>query len=175
MFFFIQVFDIYYTYILGLGIIITLISSGASNFWNHTNDIEEDIRNKKETFLTNGTISQNEAVIISIVLYSISLILILYVKHVNWYGLNNMKNKTLLQEMREVLRRFGYAYSTEKTYCDWVTRFVKFHQLKEKNELLQSAEQKVENFLTHLAVNKNVAPSTQNQALNALFFCIKKV
>jgi 4-hydroxybenzoate polyprenyltransferase len=64
-------------YILSLGIIITLISSGASNFWNHTNDIEEDIRNKKETFLTNGTISQNEAVIISIVLYSISLILIL--------------------------------------------------------------------------------------------------
>lgn len=68
-------------YMLGLGIIITLISSGASNFWNHTNDIEEDIHNKKETFLTNGTISQNEAVIISIVLYSISLILILCVSY----------------------------------------------------------------------------------------------
>lgn len=65
-------------YLLSLGIIITLISSGASNFWNHTNDIEEDTHNKKETFLTNGTISANEAVIISMVLYSISLIFILY-------------------------------------------------------------------------------------------------
>ena len=65
-------------YILSLGIITTLISSGASNFWNHTNDIDEDTRNNKETFLTNGTISQNEAVIISIVLYSISLIFVLY-------------------------------------------------------------------------------------------------
>ncbi len=36
------------------------------------------------------------------------------------------KNKTLLEEMRMLLRRQGYAYGTENTYCDWVRRFVKF-------------------------------------------------
>ena len=38
----------------------------------------------------------------------------------------------LLQKMRAVLRRQGYAYATENTYCDWVSRFIKFHQLKNR-------------------------------------------
>ena len=45
---------------------------------------------------------------------------------------NRIKGKVLLQEMREVLRRQGYAYATEKTYLDWASRFIKFHQLKDK-------------------------------------------
>ncbi len=84
-------------------------------------------------------------------------------------------NKTLLQQMREILRRQGYAYATENTYCDWVSKFINFHGLQEKSELLNSSEQKVEKYLTYLAVNKNVAPSTQNQALNALVFLYTKV
>ena len=68
-------------YILTLGIITSLVSSGASNFWNHTNDIEEDICNKKETLLTTRTISQNEAVLISVLLYAISILFILYASY----------------------------------------------------------------------------------------------
>jgi integron integrase len=40
---------------------------------------------------------------------------------------------------------------------------------------LVNGEQKIEQFLTHLAVNKNIAPATQNQAMNALVFLYKKV
>ncbi len=85
------------------------------------------------------------------------------------------KNKTLLQEMKDILRRQGYAYATENTYCDWVSRFVAFHKMKSRAEMLLTPEVNVEVFLTHLAVDKNVAPSTQNQALNALVFLYTKV
>ncbi|MFW5450888.1 MAG: integron integrase [Methylophagaceae bacterium] len=85
------------------------------------------------------------------------------------------KSKSLLDEMRDILRRQGYAYATENTYCDWVSRFIRFHSLKSRDALLDNAEDKVEQYLTHLAVKKNVAPSTQNQALNALVFVYNKV
>ncbi|PCI69107.1 MAG: integrase [Piscirickettsiaceae bacterium] len=85
------------------------------------------------------------------------------------------KNKTLLEEMKEVLRRQGYAYATEKSYCDWVSRFIRFHKIKSRVSMLDDPEKNVEAFLTHLAVDKNVAPSTQNQALNALVFLYVKV
>ena len=85
------------------------------------------------------------------------------------------KNKTLLQEMRALLRRQGYAYGTENTYCDWVKRFVKFSNIKNKSALFENAEQKVEKYLTYLALKQKVAPSTQNQALNALVFLYTKV
>ncbi len=68
-------------FFLILGILTSLISIGAANFWNHTNDIEEDICNKKETLLTKGIITQREAIIISLILYSISIILTLYVSY----------------------------------------------------------------------------------------------
>lgn len=85
------------------------------------------------------------------------------------------KKSALLDEMRCLLRRLGYAFRTEETYCDWVRRFVKFHGLQSRNDLLTEPERNVEQFLTYLAVNKQVAPSTQNQALNALVFLFSKV
>jgi hypothetical protein len=42
-------------------------------------------------------------------------------------------------------------------------------------EGVMDGENKIEAFLTHLAVNKNVAPSTRNQAMNALVFLYRKV
>ncbi len=86
-----------------------------------------------------------------------------------------LKDKRLLDDMRDLLRRLGYAFRTEETYCDWVRRFVKFHGLLSRDELLVDSEAKVEQFLTYLAVKKQVAPSTQNQALNALVFLYSKV
>ncbi len=83
--------------------------------------------------------------------------------------------KSILGEMRDLLRRGSYAYSTEKVYCDWVRRFIKFHQLQTRDSLLAGPELMVENFLTHLATHMNVAPSTQNQALNALLFLYSRV
>ncbi|KAF3978693.1 MAG: tyrosine-type recombinase/integrase, partial [Methylococcales symbiont of Iophon sp. n. MRB-2018] len=85
------------------------------------------------------------------------------------------ENKPIIQQMRTLMRRMHYAYKTENTYYDWVVRFIKFSQMKDKNALFESAENKVEIFLTDLAVRKNVAASTQNQALNALVFLYGKV
>jgi hypothetical protein len=46
--------------------------------------------------------------------------------------------------------------------------------MKSRNDL-SDGEKKIEMFLTHLAVNKNVSPSIQNQAMNALVFLYKRV
>ena len=77
--------------------------------------------------------------------------------------------------MKAILRRQGYAYATEKSFCDWVGQYIKFHQLKRKQALLEGAEGKVEAYLIHLAVERIVAPATQNQALNTLIFLYSKV
>jgi 1,4-dihydroxy-2-naphthoate octaprenyltransferase len=66
-------------YLLFLGIVTSLISSGASNFWNHTNDITEDLKNNKKTLLTSNIITQREAILISIFLYFSSFLMILYI------------------------------------------------------------------------------------------------
>jgi 4-hydroxybenzoate polyprenyltransferase len=65
-------------YILFIGILISLFSSGASCFWNHTNDLEEDAKNNKKTLISENIISHNEAIIISLFLYLISIILVIY-------------------------------------------------------------------------------------------------
>jgi len=62
----------------------------------------------------------------------------------------------LLDQMRGVLRLHRYALRTERAYCDWVRRYVKFHRMKSRDDLSDGKE-KVEAFLTHLAVEGNVA------------------
>ena len=57
---------------------------------------------------------------------------------------------------------------------DWIVRFVHFHRMQSRENLFP-AESKIESFLTDLAVRANVAPSTQNQAMNALVFLYKRV
>ncbi len=86
-----------------------------------------------------------------------------------------ISGKKLLAEMSDLMRRMHYSIHTERAYCDWVSRFVRFHQLKSRDALYVNAESKVEEFLTHLAVQANVAASTQNQAFNALVFLFKRV
>ncbi|OIR25494.1 integron integrase [Bathymodiolus thermophilus thioautotrophic gill symbiont] len=83
--------------------------------------------------------------------------------------------KPIIQQMRETMQRMSYAYKTENSYCDWVGRFIKFSQIQNRDELFVGAENKVEVFLTDLAVGHNVAASTQNQAFNALVFLYKVV
>ena len=80
----------------------------------------------------------------------------------------------LLDEVRQVLRLHHYSIHTERSYADWIVRFVQFHHMRSREDLLPP-EPKIEAFLTHLAVNKNVAPATQNLAMNALIFLYKRV
>jgi len=80
----------------------------------------------------------------------------------------------LLDQVREVLRLRHYSIRTEQTYCDWIRRYIRFHRMKSRDELLPGTG-KVEAFLSDLAVNGKVAASTQNQAFNALLFLYREV
>ncbi len=73
-----------------------------------------------------------------------------------------------------MLRLHHYSLPTERTYLDWIRRYVRFHRMRCR-EGLAGGEAKIEAFLTDLAVNGQVAPATQNQAMNALVFLYRKV
>jgi len=78
----------------------------------------------------------------------------------------------LLDEVRNTLRVHHYAMKTEKSYIQWIKRFIFFHNKRHPTEM---GKIEVEQFLTWLAVNRKVAPSTQNQALQAILFLYRKV
>ena len=80
----------------------------------------------------------------------------------------------LLDEARRVLRLQHYSIHTERSYVDWIVRYVRFHKMQSRADL-QPAEAKMEAFLSDLAVTQHVAPATQNQAMNALVFLYRRV
>ncbi len=86
----------------------------------------------------------------------------------------NKKNKKILVEVREVMRRRHYSIHTERAYLDWIKRFIFYHKMGSREDL-KGGEAKIEQFLTFLAVETNISASTQNQAMNALVFLYKKV
>ena len=79
----------------------------------------------------------------------------------------------LMDQVRQVLRYHHYAYRTEQTYCDWILRYIRFHGAKTHPKYMGKKE--IEAFLSHLAVNRNVAAATQRLALNATVFLYKQV
>ena len=79
---------------------------------------------------------------------------------------------TLLERVRDVIRVRHYSIRTEQAYLDWIRRFVRFHGRRHPRDM---GKAEVEAFLSHLAVNRNVAASTQNQALSALLFLYRDV
>lgn len=78
----------------------------------------------------------------------------------------------LLDQMRERIRLKHYSIRTERVYCEWIKRFIRFHQYRHPQEM---GAQEIKAFLTELAVARNVSASTQNQALSALLFLYKEV
>jgi integron integrase len=80
--------------------------------------------------------------------------------------------KKLLDQVREAMRLKHYAYRTEETYVQWIRRYILFHNKRHPKEM---GRPEIEAFLTDLAVNQQVAASTQNQALNAVLFLYHKV
>jgi integron integrase len=85
--------------------------------------------------------------------------------------LPNNKPK-LLDQVRDKIRLKHYSWATEKTYVDWIRRFILFHDKQHPSEM---GSLEVEAFLSHLASERNVAASTQNQALSALLFLYTEV
>ncbi|MEZ5576966.1 MAG: integron integrase [Candidatus Competibacteraceae bacterium] len=78
----------------------------------------------------------------------------------------------LLDQVRDKIRFKHYSIRTEHAYVDWIKRYILFHGKRYPQEM---GKQKAEQFLSHLAVDRNVAASTQNQALSAILFLYKEV
>lgn len=78
----------------------------------------------------------------------------------------------LLDRMREHLRTRHYSIRTEQVYLDWVRRFILYHN---KRHPLDMGAVEVEAFLSHLAVDRQVSASTQNQAKSAILYLYKQV
>lgn len=78
----------------------------------------------------------------------------------------------LLDQVRSRIRVKHYSIRTETAYVDWIKRFILFHGKRHPREM---GAPEVEAFLTHLAVDRNVAASTQNQALAAILFLYREV
>jgi integron integrase len=78
----------------------------------------------------------------------------------------------LLDLVRARVRVLHYSLRTEEAYVDWIKRYIRYFDKRHPREL--SAEH-VEGFLSYLAVERNVAASTQNQAKSALLFLYKEV
>lgn len=78
----------------------------------------------------------------------------------------------LLDRVRQATRVRGYSIRTEDAYTQWIRRFIVFHDRHHPSEL---GPDEVAAFLTHLAVERSVAPATQNQAKSALLFLYKEV
>jgi len=78
----------------------------------------------------------------------------------------------LLHQLRERARYLHYSLSTEKAYVYWVRFFIRWSGMRHPRDM-GSAE--VEAFLTMLAAQRHVSPSTHKQALSALLFLYKEV
>jgi integron integrase len=75
----------------------------------------------------------------------------------------------LFESLIKEIRLRDYSFRTEQAYSDWLARFIIFSDIKSKDDFTAD---RISLFLEYLAINRNVAISTQNQALNGLvFFC----
>ncbi len=82
------------------------------------------------------------------------------------------RTSPFLDEVRRVARLRHYSLRTEQTYVLWIRWFIMFHRKRHPQEM---GEAEVAAFLSYLATDRNVAPATQNQALNALVFLYRHV
>lgn len=82
------------------------------------------------------------------------------------------KKPKLLELMQRKMQVLHYSIHTEKSYLDWVRRFILFHDKQHPQDM---GSQEIAAFLEHLAIELGVAPSTQNQALSAILFLYKEI
>lgn len=83
-----------------------------------------------------------------------------------------MQNIKLLDQVRQCIRLKHLSKHTEEAYVYWIREFILFHH---KRHPIKLAEPEIRQFLSHLAIDKEVASSTQNQAFNAILFLYASV
>jgi integron integrase len=79
---------------------------------------------------------------------------------------------TLFGVVREQIRLRHYSLRTQDTYIEWMRRYIRFCGGRHPRQL---GPEEITTFLTHLAVDLQVASATQNVALQALLFLYRDV
>ena len=82
------------------------------------------------------------------------------------------KDKKLLDIVVDKIRVKHYSIKTEQSYTSWIKKYILFHNKKHPKDM---GKYEIESYLTYLAVTRNVAPTTQNQAFNAILFLYNEV
>jgi site-specific recombinase XerD len=82
----------------------------------------------------------------------------------------HIEQPRLLDRVREAIWLRHYSLRTAQSYIQWIRRFILFHNKRHPETM---GEPEVSAFLSHLAVNRKISASTQNQALSAIMFCIR--
>ena len=80
--------------------------------------------------------------------------------------------KKLLDRLVDKIRFKHYSLRTEQVYLAWAKRYILYHNKRHPKDM---GKIEIEQFLTHLAVEKTVSPATQNQAFNAILFLYEQV
>jgi len=80
--------------------------------------------------------------------------------------------KKLLDIVRDKIRFKDYRTSCDKTYIHWIKHYMFYHEKKHPKDM---GKIQIEEYLTYLAVEKQVLPKTQNQAFSAIWFLYKEV
>jgi len=83
-----------------------------------------------------------------------------------------MSQPRLLDRVRAEIRVRHYSLRTEESYIQWIKRYIFYHHKRHPAEM---GAREISDFLSWLATGRNVAASTQNQALSALLFLYKNV
>lgn len=79
---------------------------------------------------------------------------------------------TYIRQLRKEIRLKRYSYQTERAYVGWIKRYLRFIH---KNNIEGNYENKIRTFLNYLSEKRNVAASTQNQALCSLIFFYEQI
>ena len=83
----------------------------------------------------------------------------------------DLNSPRFMDQLRVCIRSKNLAYKTEKTYCRWVTHFIRYHNNRHPREM---GSTEVNLFLSYLSVERNMVVNSQKTALNALVFLYKQ-
>jgi len=81
------------------------------------------------------------------------------------------RSERLMDQVRIKMRSMHLSYRTEKTYCKWITDYIRFHGMQHPKTL---AADHVDQYLSHLVLNRHFSVNSQKTALNSLVFLYKK-
>jgi integron integrase len=81
----------------------------------------------------------------------------------------------VIEETKRLIRLKHYSYSTERTYIQWIERFLQYNGQTAKKAISGIDATDFKNFISHLALKQRVSASTQNQAFNAILFFFRYV